>query len=136
MTKRKPLPRCHGVPVSYDPGLKNISDSRGIWPFKKIVVGPQFLQLSPGEQGAVLLHEVGHCQLYHLEKRIAMMWLVLVSPKRLLRLCLAQEYEADAYAAKEGFAPYLASVFSRLQDAEGVLHPDLALRIERLRKGA
>ena len=126
------LTPCLGIPVYYDPGLKNISDSRGLWWWKKIVLGPGFLQLSGREGCAVLLHEAGHCKLRHLEKRITMAWLVLVSPQRLLRICLEQEYEADRFAAGCGYGADLMRLFCRLQQAAGPFHPELSQRIARL----
>ena len=129
------LTPCLGIPVFYDPDLKNISDSRGLWRWKKIIVGPQFKNLSEREAGAVLLHEAGHCKLRHLEKRISMAWLMLTSPQRLLNLCLAQEYEADAFAARCGYGNDLARLFARMQQGQGPFHPELASRISRL-KGA
>jgi Zn-dependent protease with chaperone function len=119
--------------VLYDPELKNISDSRGIWRWKKIVVGPSFLRLDEREAGAVLLHEAGHCKLRHLEKRLTMLWLVLVSPKRLLRICLEQEYEADRFAAKCGYGNDLIRLFNRMSaQSPGPFHPELGSRIARL----
>ena len=60
-----------GIPVRYDAALAVLSDSRGIGPWKKIVVGPTFHLLTERQKGAVLLHEVGHCKLCHTEKIIA-----------------------------------------------------------------
>ncbi len=134
MTKHALAP-CLGIPVVYDPGLKNISDSRGIWRWKKIVIGPNFAKLSEREQGAVLLHEAGHCLLRHLEKRLTMTWLVLVNPEKLLRLCINQEYEADQFAAVRGYGDGLVKLFCRMENADGTFHPELSSRIARLQKG-
>ncbi len=126
---------CWDVPVFYDPKLEHFADSRGIGPFKKIVVGPSFSQLAPPEQAAVVLHEVGHCKLRHLEKRLLVAWMFLLWPPYMVRLCHEHEYEADAYAAKQGFGGYLISLFERLEGAKPFWHPSAASRIERLRKG-
>lgn len=133
---RTALTPCLGVPVYYDPELKPISDSRGLWRWKKIVLGPKFLGLPDREKAAVLLHEVGHCKLHHLEKRISMVWLVLFSPKRLLRLCMEQEHEADRFAARRGYGDDLARLFARtIGNGPGPFHPDRESRITRLRQG-
>ena len=127
------LTPCLGIPVYYDPKLKNISDTRGLRRWKKIVVGPGFLRLSEREAGAVLLHEAGHCKLHHLEKRLSMVWLVLVSPQRLLRICLEQEHEADDFAVKHGYGQDLAQLFSRMEQRKALFHPALSARIARLK---
>lgn len=61
-------PEILGIRVVYDPRMVLISDSRGLWPCKKIVIGPAFLRLSDRQKGAVLLHEAGHCKLFHTER--------------------------------------------------------------------
>lgn len=129
---RTALTPCLGIPVFYDPDLKNISDSRGLWRWKKILIGPLFLRLSEREAGAALLHEAGHCKLRHLEKRLTMAWLVLISPQRLLRFCLDQEHEADRFAAQCGYGADLAGLFARMEQQKGWFHPKLSERIARL----
>lgn len=123
--------RCHGVRVRYDPQFIGISDSRGIWPLKRIFIGPTFLNFPPREQMALLLHEVGHCKLYHLEKRIARLWLLL-RPKLLFAFCIEQEYEADRFVWRCGYAVELAQAFTRIRVVNSPLHPPVAERIARL----
>lgn len=62
------LAKCMGVPVAYDARMVIISDSGGFLWWKKIAVGPGFLELTERQRGAVLLHEVGHCKLWHSER--------------------------------------------------------------------
>lgn len=122
------------IPLVYDDRLALISDSRGVWPFKRIVVGPAFNRLTPREQQAVVLHEAGHCKLYHLEKRLVMLWLAAFSPRRLIAMCHEQEYAADRFAAAAGYGLDLVSLFNKMREAEQEVsfHPPLASRIERL----
>ena len=129
---KKSLWPCLGIPVFYDPKLKNISDSRGLWRWKKIVVGPAFFRLDEREAGAVLLHEAGHVKLRHLEKRLTMLWLVLISPQKLLRICVEQEFEADRFAARCGYGADLTRLFHRLAREPQMFHPSLDERIARL----
>lgn len=136
-TPSSPLskPEILGIPVRYDPKFKGISDSRGLGRRKIIVVGPVFTRFPPKEQAAILLHEAGHCRLRHLEKRIARLWMILWSPRRLAALCVAQELEADRFAAAHGHGPDLARAFARLGSVDTPLHPPLAIRIARLAEG-
>ncbi len=141
LTVQKRNPRinpCLGVPVEFDEKMRDIvSEARGLWRWKKIVIGPSIQIFSPSEREAILLHEVAHCKARHLERRIGALWLLLVNPRRLARLCLEQEFEADSFVAACGKGPALASAFLRLQahgreSSSSALHPSLAERIERL----
>lgn len=147
---------CLGIPVRYDPSTKAIVDSRGLWRWQEIVIGPTFLQLPPREQGAFLLHEAGHCKLGHVRK---LAWFIIRNPRRLaifvwLGLCAdnqdgffasvasvlpeiaayrkAQEFQADRFAAECGYGPDLARAFSRIRSEGGPFHPHPAERISRL----
>ena len=63
--------------------------------------------------------------------------MLLLAPRMLSELCIEQEFEADAYAAAQGFGPWLMSAFLRMRDnQDNLLHPTFAARVERLRKGA
>jgi len=128
----KNLPLCHGIRVVYDPNTSSISDSRGLWRWKKIIVGNNFFRFPPREQQAILLHEVGHCKLRHLEKRIASTWWVVIAPRRLIELCVEQEFQADRYAAAHGYGDDLARAFSRIRGESNLLHPPLEERRRRL----
>ncbi len=129
MTKLKDL---LGVRVAYDPKAKFISDSRGIGPWKKVVVGPLFLRFPPREQQAILLHEVGHCKLFHVEHRLAKLWLLLWKPSKLRQLCIDHEYQADAFVRSCGYGADLATAFARLEVKDHYFHPSVEARIARL----
>lgn len=151
---------CLGIPVRYDLGLKVLVDSRGIWRWKEIVVGPGFFMFPPREQQAMLLHEVGHCKMNHVAK---LLWFVVRSPARLYRFlecgaaCAragqsdaqffeevalrmpdvaayrkAQEFAADRFAAACGYGHDLARAFSRVKPEGGPFHPHPAERAARL----
>lgn len=128
---------CHGIPTEIDYSLPFICDSRGIGRWKKIVVGRAFFTFDDRQQSAFLLHEVAHCKLRHLEKRIAALWLLIWRPKRLAQLCIEQEFEADLFVARCGFGPDLARAFLRIGSAgEDPLHPPLTARVERLQSAS
>ena len=121
-----------GVPVSYDEKAKFISDSRGVGRWKKVVVGPLFLKFPWPEQQAILLHEVGHCKLFHVEHRIGKLWLLLWKPSKLRQLCIDQEHAADAFVRSCGYGAELARAFSRISPEAHFLHPPASERIIRL----
>ena len=123
---------CLGFPVAYNPRSKSISDSRGLWPFKRIVVGPFFSIFGDREKQAILLHEAGHCKMFHLEKRVVRAFTSIFRPSLLSEYCRAQEFAADQFAAGCGYALDLASALSRIKSSGGPLHPDLSIRISRL----
>lgn len=137
---------CLGIPVVYDPDLKvihrsrglkrvvvGISESRGLWPFKRIIVGPGLRAFPEREQAAILLHEAGHCKMFHLEKRILRAFTAFFRPSLILAYCRAQELSADEFAARCGYALDLARVFERLSTYEGgIWHPSANDRIARL----
>ncbi len=127
------LDPCMGIPVVYDPQMTTISDSRGLFRWKKIFIGPTLRSFPPREQQAMLIHEVGHCKLRHLERRLLAAVVLIFWPPALARYCQAQEYQADRFAAHCGYGPALARAFLRLRSvAPGPLHPPLSLRIARL----
>lgn len=123
---------CLGIEVRYDENMKFISESRGLWPFKKIVVGPLLRSFPEREQQAILLHEVGHCKMFHLEKRILRIFTAFFRPKLIIAYCQAQELAADQFAAGCGYALDLAHAFSRLKPVPDRWHPPRDTRISRL----
>jgi hypothetical protein len=125
----KTIEPCLGIPVRFSPAARVICDSRGIWRWKEIVVGPDFFRFPPAEQQALLLHEAGHCLRFHVERRILA---ILTRPWAVAGLCRAQEYEADNFVRSAGRGLALASAFSRLRSAPGPFHPPLSERISRL----
>lgn len=80
------LTPCLGIKVEYDQHLPILSYARGLGFWKRIVVGPSFYMLTQRQQGAVLLHEVGHCKHLHTER---LAWHVLTHPALLLALLAA-----------------------------------------------
>lgn len=124
--------KCLGVPVIYKPALKAISESRGLWPFKRIVVGPTLRAFPEREQQAILLHEVGHCKMFHLEKRILQAFTALFRPSLILAYCHAQEFAADEFVAGCGYGMDLARAFSRINPTDSPWHPRRDHRIARL----
>lgn len=151
---------CLGIPVRYDPSSRVIVDSRGMWRWKEIVIGPGFLSFPPREQGALLLHEAGHCKCNHIAR---LAWFIARSPRRAWRFArcaleaaragtdengffklvaermpdvatyrIGQEFEADRFAAGCGYAHDLIRAFGRIQSEGGPFHPHPALRIARL----
>ncbi len=125
-------PDCLGIQVHYRPRFKGISDSRGVWRWKKIIVGTVFTQFPMREQAAILLHEAGHCKLFHVEKRILNLWRLFWRPASLVNLCIQQEFEADRFAAGCGYGPDLARAFCRISNEKSLLHPPLEERVDRL----
>lgn len=124
---------CLGIPVRFSRRLRVISDSRGIWRWKRIVVGPSFLSFPPREQQAILLHEVAHCKLRHLEERLKSLWKLIFGPSELFALCREQEFQADRFVAACGFGPELVQAFLRVGPRPAdPIHPPLQERIERL----
>lgn len=121
--------KCLGVTVHYRQKEKMISDSRGLWPFKRICIGPEFFRFTERERQAILLHEVGHCKMFHLEKRILN---AILRPHLIASYCQAQEYAADQFAAGCGYAEDLASAFGRLHSTGDPMHPRREDRIKRL----
>lgn len=96
-------------------------------PFSRvIVVGRFFLPLPEAEQDAIIAHEYGHIRLHSLARRTFDTWALG------LRGMLHQhEFEADAFAARLGYAEPLAAYLSRSRDDP--LHPPIAERVSRLR---
>lgn len=122
----------YGVPVVFDFDSDAMARARGVWPFKRIVVGPLFLDLAPREQMAVLLHEAGHCIHLHMEQRL--LWLPLFWTERVARMAQDQEIEADAFAATEGYGAELAHVICRYHHDDGTYYPPIEQRVDHLMK--
>lgn len=118
-----------GITVRFSRRVE-VAQARGIWPFKRIVVGHQWYWLSERERMAVLLHEVGHCKLFHMEKRVAMLWVLLTRPELAKAVCREQEMEADEFAVSRGYGVELRAFVCRSHAEQGPFYPD---RKERLR---
>lgn len=144
---------CLGIPIVFEPGLKTVSitltnswwwpwkfmvapgivETRGLWRWKKIVVGRAFEGFPVREREAILLHEVAHAKLNHIEKRLLVAWQIVFAPRRFAQLCVEQEFQADYFAAECGRGVDLASALSRMKtDARASLHPAVGDRVARL----
>lgn len=131
--KQTTTTECMGIPVVYDPALATISESRGLWRWKKIFVSEKFLAFPPREQQAMLLHEVGHCKLRHLERRLIAAIALIFWPPALAEFCKRQEFQADLFVAHCGYGRDLAQAFLRVKSTgESPLHPPISERIARL----
>lgn len=116
-----------GYPVTFNPrGV--LAVARGVWPFKRIVVGPAWLLLSPREQHAVLLHEAHHCRAWHMELRILALPFVLLP--RVQKWARMMELAADAFAVREGYGIDLINLVVRRGD--GGTDPFYPTHCERL----
>lgn len=125
-------PAVLGIPVRYDRKFREVSETRGLWPWKKIIVGDAFVALEERARAAILLHEAAHAKLFHLEKRIAFAITNFWRPSGIGRYCQQQELQADAFATECGYGRDLALVFSRLKDSGGTFHPSAKERIDRI----
>ena len=123
-----------GIPVFVDEGSHLMADSRGIWPWKKIVLGMSFFYLSAREKEAVLCHEAAHCKKFHLERRIAAIPLLFLRPAFATEIAMSHELEADRFAAERGFALELLSTLRKLGGKEGRFYPTFEARARQLTK--
>lgn len=71
----------HGIRIKVRRDLPLVAKASGLWPFKSIVLGGWWFHLDGAEKQAVLLHEVGHCKHWHMEKRVLWIALALLTPK-------------------------------------------------------
>jgi Zn-dependent protease with chaperone function len=119
------------IPVRYDPKVRTIASARHTAWGRYIAVGPTWFQLRPREREAVLYHELGHLRSWHLIKRwvaVPLFWTQWVR-----RLAVEQEYQADDYAAKHGYAMDFICVLMGYCRDGGEFYPLLQDRIERLK---
>jgi hypothetical protein len=119
-----------GIPVSVDRKSPHLARARGVWPFKRITVNPDWFRLPYGEQQAVLAHEAGHCLGFHLEIRIAL--LPLCWTKRVQKIARDHEYAADAFAARAGWGVDLLQFVFRSRMAAHPFYPSTHERAQRL----
>lgn len=122
-----------GIPIEFDINSKLMADSRRVWPWKKIVLGQSWFRLPNREREAVLLHEAGHCKLFHLEKRIAAIPLLFLRPAFATEIAMRHELEADRFAAERGFAVELLSVLRKLGHG-GQFYPSFDERAAALKR--
>lgn len=122
-----------GIPVVFDPRCATLAVARGLWPFKRIAVGPEWYRLDVGERLGVLFHEAGHCVGLHMEKRLAAAPLLFIAPGFIRRFTHAQEIEADRFAADQGYALDLARVLESRPAPESLFYPSNEVRSAILR---
>lgn len=103
-----------GIKVKLDPSIPGLAKARGIWPFRRIYIGQRWYMLTDRQQMAVLMHEAGHCKMFHLEKRVAMRWLSPIRSSWVLKICMEQEFEADEFAAQQGYGLALIEILNEL----------------------
>ena len=123
-----------GIPVYVDVHSHLTADSRGIWPFKKIVLGVTFFFLTERQREAVLCHEAAHCKKFHMERRIAAIPLLFLRPAFANEIAMSHELEADRFAAERGFAVELLAVLRKLGGKEGRFYPTFDARARNLNK--
>ena len=119
-----------GIPVIMDPASTHVAYSWGLWSWKRIVVGPLWLDLPAGEQRAVLLHEAHHCHARHMEWRV--LWCLLCWLPYIAEKARQQEFDADEFAAEQGFAMDFMRFLTRRRAPEGPFYPSHEERITRL----
>jgi Zn-dependent protease with chaperone function len=133
-----------GYRVEFDPDLRLYAEARGLWPFKRIVVGRLWYALPDHERQAVLMHEVGHCRRAHMEIRAFLLvplaapkviWQALCGleelrpPEFIRRIACNQEIEADAYAARAGFGYAMMAHLDRVRELKPtIFYPSHAER--------
>lgn len=123
-----------GIPVVLDPALPRLAVARGLWPFKRIEVGPAWFALTPEERIAVLYHEAGHCKAWHMELRALLLPLLFITPQRHQRWCREQEFFCDRFAAALGWGWPLAVTLCRTRVPDHPLYPSNAERVARLKE--
>jgi Zn-dependent protease with chaperone function len=150
---RKRLLDLMDIPVFLDSDATVLARAAGVGPWKKILVSPAWEALPNAEKSAVLVHEVGHCKAFHMEKRIAMLiltalpvlavlpWPFIVAALTSIAVweftcyqARTHELEADRFAAQAGYAGGLVTYLMRapeVSDAED-FYPTNAERIAAL----
>lgn len=123
-----------GIPVVYVASSPYVAHAAGIWPLKRIIVGPRWFDFDAEEQAAVLMHEVYHCRALHMEIRWLMLPFFWTEWAR--RIGREQEFSADRFAAREGYRHELMYFLSRYPPREEPFHPSSWERIRHLAKGA
>ena len=119
-----------GIPVYYTLDRRVFAESRGIWPWKRIVVGPGWNRLQYEEQIAALLHEAHHCRALHFEIRLLLVpfcWMT-----RVQRIAQRQELACDRFAHDNGFGHEMLRIMSKTQGTGGEFYPLLKDRCDHL----
>ncbi len=124
-----------GIPVEVDIHHHFVAQAHGFWPFKKIMLGASWFNLDSAEKQAVLLHEVGHCKRFHMEKRLLFFPLLLFDFDKVERMAREQEHEADEFAARAGYGLELLSAIKKIppHDTEWNFYPTYEEREKRIK---
>jgi hypothetical protein len=120
--------RFLGIPVLVDMHTHIPAQAKGLWPFKRIVLGQGFFYLGLREKEAVLHHEACHCRRFHLERRLCAIPLLLVAPRVAEKIAIEHELEADRAAVHRGFGAELLRVLHKLHGPGGQFHPSTDTR--------
>lgn len=128
--------RVHGYRVKVDLRTRCMAQARGIWPFKRIIIGENYFYLTPREKYGVLLHEAAHCKKFHMEIRLLALPLLLINPDFNIRLSKEQEHQADEFAAREGYGVELLSAINKIKNHSeaGMFYPTYEARVERVNR--
>lgn len=127
---KPPLDSFMGLPVAFDERVDQVAVARGVLR-QRIVVGKVFMFLNDRQRHAVLLHEAGHCFGRHLLQRILL--IPIFWTRFAQRVTHAQEFAADAFCARAGYASELMQVIWYLSNrGGGDFHPCADERCARL----
>ena len=118
-----------GVPVHYS-SEAGVARAIGLWPRKRILVGPLWFALPPSERQAVLYHEAKHCLAFHMEIRLLLVPLCWLGSVR--RLAQRQELAADRHAADNGYGMEMLRFVRRMQDVDDEFYPSVHDRCAHL----
>lgn len=103
-------------------------------PWGGISTGPEFYTLPENEQAGIICHEMGHVVGWHSMVRMAWVFSLraLFQTTKYWAMCERQEFEADEYAKKTGFAGGLILFLGRCAEVKVLGYPLPSERIKRL----
>ena len=119
-----------GYPVYFTTDRRVFAEARGIWRWKKIIVGVGWNVLPYEEQIAALLHEAHHCRAHHFEIRLLL--LPICWTKWSQRIAQRQELACDRFAHDNGFGHEMLHIVSKTQGGGGEFYPLLKDRVDHL----
>ena len=97
----------------FAPAPRSIAYTAGLLGTRRIVIAPELrLLLTADEIRAVTAHELGHEESLHTEINLA--WAIFAFGIGRARRAIAQEFEADAYAARLGHGVELARALTKI----------------------
>jgi len=116
-----------GIPVTLNRDSPHHARTAGFFGMYWIEVNEHFFYLPFDEQHAILLHECGHVRLHHLLIRLLL--LPLMWSNWVKTLCWQQEFDADTFACKQGYArPMLQYLRRARDDTASEYHPPPSMR--------